>query len=94
MIPSKKLSTIRHRVDTLKPFKLSDKSEVHDLEEMLDEIQKKIDNAVTDAESLRKVTLQIRLSMMIRLPISSLSMILLIIVTCIPPKLLRIHLDT
>ena len=49
------MSNIRFRVDTLKPFKLSDKSKVHDLEEMLDEIQEKIDNAVTDAESLRKV---------------------------------------
>ena len=94
MIPSKKMYNIRHRVDTLKPLKLSDKSEVHDLEEMLDEIQEKIDNALTDAERLQKVTLQIRLSMMIRLLISSLSMILLIIVICIPPKLLRIHLDT
>ena len=57
MIPSKHLSNIRHRVATLKPSKLIDKSEVHDLKEMLDEIQEKIDNAVTDAESLRKVGL-------------------------------------
>ena len=48
MIPSKKLSNIRHRVDTLKPSKLTDKSEVHDLKKMLDEIQEKIDNTVTD----------------------------------------------
>ena len=57
MIPSKHLSNIRHRVATLKPSKLTDKSEVHDLKEMLDEIQEKIDNAVTDTEGLRKVGL-------------------------------------
>ena len=57
MIPSKHLSNIRHRVATLNPSKLTDKSEVHDLKEMLDEIQENIDNAVTDAESLRKVVL-------------------------------------
>ena len=57
MIPSKKLSNIRHRVATLKPSKLIDKGEVHDLKEMLDEIQEKIDNTVTDAEGLRKVVL-------------------------------------
>ena len=57
MIPSKHLSNIRHRVATLKPSKLTDKSEVHDLKEMLDEIQEKIDNAVIDTESLRKVGL-------------------------------------
>ena len=69
-------------MDTQKPSKLTDKSEVHDLKEILDEIQeKKNDNDVTGAEGLRKVTLQIRLSMMIRLLISPLRMILLIIVT-------------
>ena len=57
MIPSKHLSNIRHRVATLKHSKLTDKSEVHDLKEMLDEIQERIDNAVTDAEGLRKVGL-------------------------------------
>ena len=57
MISSKHLSNIRHRVATLKSSKLIDNSEVHDLKEMLDEIQEKIDNAVTDVESLRKVGL-------------------------------------
>ena len=57
MKPSKHLSNIWHRVATLKPPELTDKSEVHDLKEMLDEIQEKIDNAVTDAKGLRKVGL-------------------------------------
>ena len=81
MIPSKTLSNIQHQMDTQKPSKLTDKSEVHDLKDMLDEIQEKNDNDVTSAEGLRKVTLQIRLSMMIRLLISPLRMILLITVT-------------
>jgi len=57
VIPSKNLSNIRHQVATLTPSKLTDKDEVHDLKEMLDEIQETIDNAVTDAEGLRKVGL-------------------------------------
>ena len=57
MIPSKHLSNIRHRVATLKSSKLTEKCEFHDLKEMLDEIQEKIGNAVTDAKGLRKVGL-------------------------------------
>ena len=57
MIPSKNVSNIWHRVTTLKPSRLTDVGQVHDLKEMLNEIQEKINNAVTDAEGLRKVGL-------------------------------------
>ena len=40
---------------TLKPSNLTYEGEVHDLKEMLDDIQAKIDNTVTDAEGLWKV---------------------------------------
>ena len=52
MISSKKMFDIRHQVASLNPSNLIDEGEVHDLKEMLDDIQEKIDNTVTDAEGL------------------------------------------
>lgn len=52
---SKALSAIRDRVSKLKPTQSSDDDTVHDLREMMDEIQETIDNCEQDREGLRDV---------------------------------------
>lgn len=49
------LSTIRHRVSGLKPTDDTNINSIHDLREMLDEIQETIDNCEQDHEGLRDV---------------------------------------
>lgn len=52
---SKALSTIRDRVSNLKPTDALDADTIHDLREMMDEIQETIDNCEKDREGLRDV---------------------------------------
>ena len=52
---SKALSAIRDRVSNLKPTDVEDADSLHDLSEMLDEIQETIDNCEQNSEALRDV---------------------------------------
>ena len=52
---SNALNTIRSRISKLKPGNPEDAGVIHDLTEMLDEIQETVDNCETDREGLRDV---------------------------------------
>lgn len=54
---SEALKMIRSRVSNLKPLDFADSEKIHDLREMLDEIQETLDTAEEDKEGLRDITL-------------------------------------